>query len=271
MALSAVALAGAATGQAQSLPGADWSPAAGAMGDNTYQGFVDHPNAGATLQAGAPFQVSGWVVDTTAQGWSGISDVEVLLGDTSLGHLSVGQSRPDVAAMLNNPYYANAGFSGTLSSALPAGNQTLTVVAHTPNKGSWSKQVPVTVTGSASGNLVNTNTAASQGLVLKVISPTTSDVIVSNNNGAIYGVAYDTRTRPELGIGVDRVQAYLDGPRGQAGSQFLGDATFNGDNWSIPWQPTRYNGVRHHNLWVYARSSVTGEEVLLQEEINLSS
>jgi hypothetical protein len=242
------------------------------MGDNTYQGFIDHPNAGATLQAGAPFQVSGWVVDTTAQGWSGISSVEVLLGATSLGHLSVGQSRPDVAAILNNPYYANAGFSGTISSALPAGNQTLTIVAHTPDKGSWSKQVPVTVTGSASsGALLTVPAAAAEGLMLRVISPTTSDVVVSNNNGTIYGVAYDTRTRPELGVGVDRVQAYLDGPRGQAGSQFLGDATFNGTNWSIPWQPTKFNNVRHHNLWVYARSSVTGEEVLLQEEINLSS
>jgi hypothetical protein len=271
--LGASVLAGAATGQAQNLPGADWSPAAGAMGDNTFQGFIDRPGAGATLQAGAPFQVSGWVVDTTAQGWSGISDVEVLLGNTSLGHLSVGQSRPDVAAILNNPYYANAGFSGTISSALPAGNQTLTIVAHTPDKGSWSKQVPVTVSGSASssGNVVLAPSAASQGLVLKVISPTTSDLVVSNNNGSIYGVAYDTRTRPELGVGVDRVQAYLDGPRGQAGSQYLGDATFNGDNWSIAWQPTKYNGVRHHNLWVYARSSVTGEEALLQEEINLSS
>jgi hypothetical protein len=262
-------LAGAATGLAQSLPGADWSPAAGAMGDNTYQGFIDHPNSGATLQAGSPFQVSGWVVDTTAEGWSGISGVEVLLGNTSLGHLTVGQSRPDVAAILNNPYYANSGFSGTISSALPTGNQTLTIVAHTPDKGSWSKQVPVMVTGSAGGTLTNAPTAASEGLVLKVISPTTSDVVVSNNNGSIYGVAYDTRTRPELGVGVDRVSAYLDGPRGTAGSQSLGDATFNGDNWSIAWSPTHYNRVPHHILWVYARSAVTGEETLLQEDIYL--
>lgn len=241
------------------------------MGDNTYQGFIDHPNVGATLQAGAPFQVSGWVVDTTAQGWSGVSDVEVLLGNTSLGHLSVGQSRPDVAAILNNPYYANAGFSGTISSALPAGNQTLTIVAHTPDKGAWSKQVPVMVTASATGTLTSAPAAASEGLVLKLISPTSSDVVTSNNNGTIYGVAYDTRTRPELGVGVDRVSAYLDGARGTAGSQFLGDATFNGDNWSIAWEPTKFNGVSHHILWIYAHSSVTGEEVLLQQDIYLSS
>jgi len=269
--LGASVLSGAVSAQAQGLPGADWSPGAGAMGDNTYQGFIDHPNAGASLQAGAPFQVSGWVVDTTAQGWSGIDDVQVMLGNTLLGHLAVGQSRPDVAATLNNPNAANSGFSGTITAALPTGSQNLTIVAHTPDKGSWAKQVPVSVSGAAGGTVTNAPAAASSGLVLRVISPTTSDLIVSNKNGTIFGVAYDTRTRPELGVGVDRVSAYLDGPRGTAGSQFLGDATFDGTNWSIAWEPTRFNNVRHHILWVYARSAVTGEETLLQQEINLSS
>jgi Bacterial Ig domain len=271
VALCASVLAGTATGQAQSLPGADWSPAAGAVGDNTYQGFIDRPSAGASMPAGTAFPVSGWVFDNTAQGWSGIDDVQVMLGGTSLGHLSVGQSRPDVAGFLNNPNAATSGFSGTISSSLPTGNQTLTIVAHTPDKGSWSKNVPVIVTGGAGGTITNAPAAASSGLVLRIISPSSSDVVPSNNNGTIYGVAYDTRTRPELGSGVDRVSAYLDGPRGTAGSQSLGDATFNGTNWSITWQPTHYNKERHHILWVYARSAVTGEETLLQQEINLSS
>lgn len=271
VALCASVLGGTATGQAQSLPGADWSPAAGAVGDNTYQGFIDRPSAGASLAAGGAFQVSGWVFDTTAEGWSGIDDVQVTLGGRSLGHLTVGQSRPDVAGVLNNPNAATSGFSGTISGSLPTGYQTLTIVAHTPDKGSWSKNVSVTVTGSAAGTLTNAPAAAASGLVLRIISPSSSDVIPSNNNGTIYGVAYDTRTRPELGAGVDRVSAYLDGPRGTAGSQSLGDATFNGTNWSIAWQPTHYNKERHHILWVYARSAVTGEETLLQQEINLSS
>ncbi|MBV9324897.1 MAG: hypothetical protein JO352_14035 [Chloroflexi bacterium] len=269
VALSAALPAGAAMAQAQGLPGANWSPAAGAMGDNTYQGFIDHPSVGQTLQAGAAFQVGGWIVDTTAQGWSGIDDVQVMLGGQTLGHLSVGQSRPDVAAALNNPYFTNSGFSGTISSALPTGNQTLTIVAHTPDKGSWSKTVPVTVTGT-SGSVLSPAAAANEGLVLRVISPTSSDVIPPNSGQAIFGVAYDTRTRPELGTGVDRVSAYLDGPRGTAGSQNLGNATFNGTTWSITWDPGRWSSVKHRNLWVYAHSAVTGEEVLFQEEIHFS-
>jgi hypothetical protein len=250
--------------QAQAIPGADWAPAAGAMGDNTYQGFIDQPANGATVAQGASFNVSGWVVDTTAQGWSGIDGVEVMLGNTVLTNATVGLPRPDVAAVTGNPNAANSGFQGTVKGGVPSGSQTLTVVAHTPDKGSWSKQVTINV--SAGGTVVNT----ASGLVLKIISPSSSDLIVSNNNGTIYGVAYDTRTRPELGVGVDRVYACLDAPCGQAGSQSLGDAVFNGDNWSITWSPTKYNNVRHHVLYVYAHSLVTGETLQLTEEINLS-
>ena len=49
---------------AQQVPGGGgWSPAAGAAGDNTYQGFIDQPADGATIQLGSTFHVSGWIVD----------------------------------------------------------------------------------------------------------------------------------------------------------------------------------------------------------------
>lgn len=265
--LLALSVSIAASAQAQAVPGGGWSPASGAAGDNTYVGFIDQPAAGASIPGGASFNVSGWIVDTTADGWAGIDGVQVLLGNTVVGQAAIAQNRPDVAAALNNPFYAASGFQAVISNALPAGPQTLTIVAHTPGKGSWSKQVSVNVGGGGGPVAVAPN--ATTGLVLKLVSPTSDDLIVGNNNGTISGLAYDTRTRAELGIGVDRVSAYLDGAKGTAGSQFLGDATFNGDTWSISWQPTRYNGVSHHILWVYAHSNVTGEEALVQEEINI--
>jgi hypothetical protein len=265
LALSVSVLTGAVAVQAQSMPGAGWSPAAGAVGDNTYEGFIDQPVSGATIAAGASFTVSGWVVDTTAEGWSGIDGVQVMLGSNVLANLAVGVSRPDVAAALNNPFYGNSGFNGVVASALPTGAQTLTVVAHTPNKGSWSKSVQVNVSGSA-GPVVTTGTGTT-GIVLRIISPTADDLVLPNNNGTINGTAYDTRTRAELGVGVDRVSLYLNGARGTAGSQFLGDAVQNGTNWSLAWEPTKYDGVQHNILWVYAHSSVTGEEALLQQDL----
>jgi hypothetical protein len=258
----------AASAQAQPLPGGDWSPAAGAAGDNTLVGFIDQPASGAPIAAGASFTVSGWVVDTSADGWAGVDGVQVVLGSNVLAQAAVALPRPDVGNALGNPFFAASGFNAVVGTALPGGTQTLTVVAHTPGKGSWSKQVTVNVGGGAGGG-VSPGTAANSGLVLKIVSPSPDDLIVANNNGTISGIAYDTRTRADLGVGVDRVQAYLDGPRGTTGSQALGDATFNGNQWSISWQPTRYNHVSHHILWVYARSSVTGEEALVQQEINI--
>jgi hypothetical protein len=264
----ALSVSVAAAAQAQAVPGGDWSPAAGASGDNTLVGFIDQPGSGASIPGGASFTVSGWVVDTSADGWAGIDGVQVAMGSTMLAQATIAQNRPDVAAALNNPFYAASGFTAVVSMALPAGPQTLSVVAHTPGRGSWSKSLTVNVGGG--GGPVAAAAAASSGLVLKISSPTSDDLIVANSNGIITGLAYDTRTRAELGIGVDHVQAYLDGARGTAGSQFLGDATFNGDTWTINWAPTQWNHVQHHVLWVYAHSNVTGEEALVQEEINIA-
>ena len=51
-----------------------WQPGPGAAGDNTYEGFIDGPAAGATVSTNG-FTVNGWFVDTSAQGWSGADDI----------------------------------------------------------------------------------------------------------------------------------------------------------------------------------------------------
>src|SRR5438105_7019783 len=173
--LFALVAAPAIGAHAQGLPGGDWQPAAGALGDNTIEGFIDQPASGANIAAGGSFGVSGWVVDTTAEGWSGVDDVQVLLGSTLLTHAGVGTSRPDVANALGNPFFGSAGFSGVVATALPAGPQTLTIVAHTPGRGSWSKQVTINLGG---GGTATTGVAAS-GLVLRIIAPTSDDLISS--------------------------------------------------------------------------------------------
>jgi hypothetical protein len=240
-------------------------PAADAAGDDTYEGFIDQPVDGSSLTQGALFDVSGWIVDTFADGWSGIDGVEVLLGGTLLAQGAVGLERSDVAAATSNPYWGSAGFSVSVpTDGIAPGQQVLTVQAHTPGKGSWFKTVPVTVTGG-----VVTNPNATE-VVLNVISPTSGDRVLANKSGIIHGVAYDTRTRPELGVGVGLVQAFLDGPRGTAGSQHLGDAVPASDTtWSIAWEPTRFDSVKHHILFIYAHSNVTGEDLLVNQEIDL--
>jgi hypothetical protein len=247
---------------AQQVPGGgSWSPAAGAVGDNTYAGFVDQPTDGASIPQGSLFHVSGWIVDTTAEGWAGIDDVQVLAGGTLLAHAAVAQNRPDVAAATGNPYWAASGFDAVVpSGGLSGGPAMLTVAAHTPGKGTWSKQVSVTIAGSG---VVVTSPAVSSALVLTITAPGPGEDVLANNNGILRGIAYDTRTRAELGVGVDRVQVYLDGPRGVADSQTIGTATQDANTWFLAWQPTKYDHVKHHTLFVYAHSNVTGEERLV--------
>jgi hypothetical protein len=263
----ATSLATASGAAAQEVPGSgSWSPAAGAAGDNTYAGFIDLPASGPSVPQGSTIHVSGWAVDTSADGWAGIDDVQVLNGSTVLAHGSVGGNRPDVAAATGNPYWAASGFDALVpSSGLPGGSVTLTVAVHTPAKGSWSQPLSVTI-GGGGAPLAS---PATSGLVLRIVTPADGDNVQANNNGIISGVAYDTRTRAELGVGVDRVQVYLDGPRGSPGSQNLGTATMTGNTWSLAWEPTKYDHVPHHTLFIYAHSNVTGEERLVNVEINI--
>src|SRR4030081_3423936 len=94
-----------------------WLPGPGAVLDPTYNGFIDVPAQNATVPTGQ-FIVSGWFVDTQAQGWAGADDVQVGQGTREGGKLIakalVAQKRADVASALGNPYWAASGFGAVL-------------------------------------------------------------------------------------------------------------------------------------------------------------
>jgi hypothetical protein len=260
-----VALLGGAPPVAAQGAGGGWTAGPGATGDNTYVGSIDTPTNGSTIGPGTSVLVGGWIVDKQAQGWAGIDGLTVLDGTNQVATGIVGQNRPDVAAALGNPYYATSGFSALVpASALAAGPNTLTVAAHTPSKGTWTKQVTINVGGQPAPQPT--------GLVARILVPTENELILPTNLYTIRGTAYDTRTRPELGVGVDRVQVYLDGKRGTAGSHFLGEARPADDTtWSLDFAPTNWDSFRHHNMYVYFRSTVTGEELLVQRQFDIGA
>src|SRR5579862_6031758 len=91
-----------------------WVAGPGAVGDNTLAGAIDAPANGSSATPNSNVVVSGWVVDTTATGWSGVDAVDVYLGlqdqgGPLLAHANVGVRRDDVAAAFSNPYWANSG------------------------------------------------------------------------------------------------------------------------------------------------------------------
>jgi hypothetical protein len=265
-----------------------WTPGPGAAGDNTYAGFIDVPPANSQVATGN-FQVAGWFVDTTAQGWAGADDVQVFQGTMDgdgkmLARALFAQSRPDVAAALGNPFWAASGFTATIpAGALPTGGQTLSVYAHTPAKGWWYKQVQVNVSATAAGSgapaPAGSPAPTVQGAALPIVAvekPKDGEVVKTSSDYTIIGYALDQNASPNQGVagsGIDRVQVYLGAERENNGT-FLGEADlgfsdsipeglygsqFASSGWRLTFKPTKFH-VNTYLMFAYARSAVSGKE-----------
>jgi len=266
--------------------GADWAPGPGAVLDNTYAGFIDVPSAGATVSTSG-FTVAGWFVDRTAQGWAGADDVQVFLGAMGgdgrmLARAQFAQSRPDVGTALGNPYWAASGFNAFIpAGAVPAGNQTLSLYAHTPGKGWWFKTVQVNVSASAPSAQAPAPGGVLQGAVPPVLvidQPKSAERVGTKDDFVIIGYALDPNAQRGQGsqsTGIDRVDVYVDAER-DAGGRFLGTADlafshteaeqkyggqFASAGWRLTFKPTTLN-AEGHELFVYAHSVVSNKETL---------
>jgi hypothetical protein len=276
----------AAAQQAPSI-GGGWQPGPDAVGDSTYSGFIDTPAAGANVTTGGSVLVAGWFVDTTADGWAGADDVQVFSGDMSaggtlLGKGVVGQSRPDVAAALNNGFWSSAGWSASVTA--PPGSAPLWVYVHTPAKGWWFKQVTVNATAAP---LVPGGSPASQPTVARpggppvnvIVEPRAAENLGTETDFEMRGYALDPAAAPNQGsqgTGIDQVQIYLNAPRGDPSTTVLGNAKlaysdgtaaaqygpqFAAAGWRMSLHTTGFH-ANAYTLYVYAHSAVTGQESL---------
>jgi hypothetical protein len=269
----------AAPASAQQSSQSGWTGGPGSSGNNTYTGYVDQPAHGATIPAGSTFPVSGWFVDTTAQGWAGADNMQVWLGQMGGGGSELAQGivalpRPDVASVTGNPYWVASGFgAGVPSSKIPAGNQTINVYLHTPGKGWWYMPVPIVVSGTSSGGSTTgtapttpapppsapapppaTTGTATGAPVVTVTSPTEGQNVFTNSLFTITGTA----TTPGIGPSdIDRVDVYINGEA--ANGTLLGTTTPASDgSWSVGFSPTKFPST-HTNIYVYAHSKSTGK------------
>lgn len=257
-----------------------WLPGPNALGDDTYTGFIDSPTAGTVVQFNSTVVVQGWVVDRTALGWSGIDDVQVYLGLQDQGapllaDARVGLPRNDVAAALGNSDFTDSGFSVSFAdNGLVPGSNLLTIYAHTPDKGWWYQQVPVTKPAPP-----DLPYADDPLFVVRESIPPLDSLVHTVNTLTLRGYAIDRNmpTNLQLGVGgsgVSRIQVYLDGPR-QNGT-FLGTASMGIKNreatgfgqrflmsgWEIVLHPNEWS-VDTHQLYIYALSAYWPNESLL--------
>ena len=246
-----------------------WQPGPGAVLDNTYDGFIDVPSAGATVPGSGSFSVAGWFVDTTAQGWAGADDIQVWLGTMDgggqmLAKAVLGQNRPDVAAALNDPFWAAAGYTAAVNGAsVPAGSQTLYVYAHTPGKGWWFETVTVTGGGSGTGAAPAPPAASTGGggaPELQILNPTETQNVSTRSDYAINGKVTPANSTIDIWINGERNSKY---------ATDLGTTTPNPDgSWSLTFKPTKFPST-HSNLYVYAKDNTTGVEVVKSVGFNI--
>jgi hypothetical protein len=250
-----------------------WLPGPDGAGDATYSGTVDQPTS-----AGSG-QLTGWVVDTTAQGWNGIDQVQVWnglmnAGGQMLSNAVLQVSRPDVAASLGNPYFAASGYDASIPPTTWTSGQILYIYAHTPSKGWWYEQV-----------LSSGSAASFAGLRLDIEQPTSLASVHAKQAYTIRGTAWDPLADPSKGTGIDRVSVYLNGDK--KSGIYIGDATLGlydkfsqqhgQDNagFQLSFQPNSWMQVGSDNqiteLTVYAHSSVTGQETSRETSIIITT
>jgi hypothetical protein len=254
---------------------AEWQPGPEAVLDNTYAGSIDVPPSGASQSSNRSVSVSGWVVDRTADGWAGIDNVHIYdglagQGGTFLGQATFALSRPDVAQVLGNPFWANSGFALNLTAgSLAAGPHTLTVYAHTPGKGWWFSQVRMTVAAPAA------QPAPASSPVNVLVRPSMITISKQQDHYSIKGYALDPNATGDS-FGVDHVDVYMDEVRGKGGSVYLGKAVLRQDSpeaassfgpqfdrsgYQIDFKPANF-AIGNHHIYAYAVSTITGQETV---------
>lgn len=251
-----------------------WQPGPGASGDSTYTGYLEQPQS-ALVTAGSAFSVSGWLVDTTAEGWAGFDKLDFYNGPmdgggTLLAAAQVGLDRPDVAAATGNPQWQASGFNADVSgTALQTGVDTLYLYGHTPAKGWWYTTVLLFVDRPAAS-------APAGEPIVAITRPRSSETIsvtkTSSPNSSSYtisGTAVDPAETRATDAGIDRIEVYLGGTRGDPRAAFLGTAALTDTNWSLTFSPNSYLWG-NTELVVYVHSRLTGDETIAVRDIMIS-
>lgn len=230
---------------------------------------VDVPTADA--QVGGNVSVAGWSIDRTAASGTGVDSVQVYLdgpssSGTFLGTPTYGGSRPDVGSFFGSSRFTPSGWVLTWdASRLRQGDRhTLYIYAHSTVTGGFTEVRRTFTVGYPSDPSLSIDTP----------------VVSSRVSGSVQVVGWAIDRNAREGTGVDAVDVYVDGPypqgsflahasygsaRGDVASAF-GSDRFTASGWSLTWN-TAGLASGTHTLYVYARSSSSGEWKLATRQV----
>jgi hypothetical protein len=188
---------------------------------------------------------------------------------------TVGGARPDVGTAFKNTNWNNAGWTVHVpAGGLMAGNQTLTLAARTPGRGTWLKSFSMTI---AAPQALAPAAAPSPTVLAFAGQP--EGELLSPRDGQMYGDddvvgsqievtgwAVDRNATPDKGTGIDQVRLSVDGKG--FGTASLGQSHGSGAQYGSQFANAGFEGAinantvgnGHHVLTVTVHSAVTGHD-----------
>jgi len=176
---------------------------------------------------------------------------------TRLAGAQLGLPRTDVPAVLDNPDWSKAGFAVTIPlSSVPFGSTTLTLAAHTPERGTWLSSVQVVVPSLGS--------VPAAPVLAPVVVPAAPPVvprvraeIQAPQPGDLVGRSFVVQV---LAPGADRVDVFLE-PDRDNGGHLVGSASSTRPQLpSAPFLATVAVPVGMHRLYVHIHAPTSARE-----------
>jgi len=195
----------------------------------------------------------------------GVDSVDVFLGGTSgsgtrLAGAQLGIARTDVPAVLDNPDWGTAGFAITIPlSSVPFGATTLTLAAHTPERGTWLSSVQVVVP--SLGSVPAAQVVAPVVVpIVPTVAPRVRAEVQAPQAGDTVGRSFVVQV---LAPGADRVDVFLE-PDRDGGGRLVGSAAITRDQLpGAPFMATVVAPLGVHTLYVHVHAQTAAREEVL--------
>jgi hypothetical protein len=246
-----------------------WAPGPDANAPEPLVGSVDPVYAGGANAS--TLTISGWVLDPSASGSSGVDSMDVFAGPDSgtgprLVGAQLGLARMDVPSVLDSSDPANAGFSISLPlGEVPVGSTQLTLMAHTPVHGSWLSTLQVVVP--SLGSVPAGRPAAQPGLVpapTAIPAPTPMPQLHAEIQSPQPGDQVSRSFSIQLlAPHADRVDVFLEPDRDWGGALVGSASVPQAQAAGTALKVTVNAPLEAHTLYVHVSSTTLGQEQIL--------